>query len=221
VCCGWVVLRAGGSDDRRVLMGTNRTKDRNAAIVEMLRQGASSLAVADRYRMSRDYATHLCGRLRRAHGLPAAVRSPTAESPARNAAIIEMLKLGATAAEVAEQFGLAPDYSTNLCAKLRKSAGISQYRIRGYNRRRPGIEPEYREALDELRRACGDDFVRRRIGGSFVEQLDDGQTLEVMRLHAALRVLTLDAVELITVIHQAIRQRQRDELAELAEGRAQ
>jgi uncharacterized protein (DUF433 family) len=201
-------------------MGTNRTKDRNAAIVEMLRQGASSLAVADRYRMSRDYATHLCGRLRRAHGLPAAVRSPTAESPARNAAIIEMLKLGATAAEVAEKFGLAADYSTNLCAKLRKSEGISQYRIRGYNRRRPGIEPEYREAFDELRRAVGDAFLQQRLG-SLNDVLDDGQTLEVMRLHAAMRVLTLDAVDLITVVHRAIRQRQRDDLAELAEGRAQ
>jgi transposase len=203
-----------------MLMAKLSTEQRDAEVVKMLRAGATSLAVAERFGVSRDYATHLCGRLRRRHNLPPAVKSPTGENSERNQAILEQLQLGATAAQVAEQFGLAPDYSTNLCAKLRKSAGISQYRIRGYNRRRPCIEPEYQEALIELRRAVGDAFLRQRLG-SLAEVFDEGKTLEVIRLHAALRVLTLDAVDLITVVHRAIRQRQRDELAELAEGMAQ
>lgn len=140
-------------------------------------------------------------------------RSPGVADPnriKRDELIIARLREGALAPEIAAEFGLAESYCTSLCGSLRRQNGIPAPSGR---RRKISCEKEHADALKEVVRHLGPDFVAAHVEArDSVTYLDDGQTLEVLRLHAALRLVLLDAADLVLPVIKRLRRVEREKV---------
>ena len=203
------------TDGRR--KGGTSCGERDAAVLQRIKEGAGTAQIAKEFNLSAEYSTHLCRRIRIANNMERKVNTAYSQRlEARNAIIVERLKAGANAGMIASEFDMDGPSATNLCALLRRKHGISHQHIKGHKPRPAHIDKEHRAAYSECRKVMGVAFLESLVG-PMRGPLDDGQALEILRLHAALRVVTLDAEEYVAVVERRLRQRQREQLDELAQ----
>ena len=148
--------------------------------------------------------------------------APGSRTVARDAEAVEMLRKGATNTQVGQHFGLTPEYCQELCRRLRKSFGLRPLKPRSLKplpRKPPqtgvGIhartaESEHHPAIVELKRHLGAAWLTQELGTD--TWCDDGQMLEALQLHAALRVVLLDAEDHLDVVRRRLRERSRGHL---------
>lgn len=72
-------------------------------------------------------------------------------------------------------------------------------------RRKLTVEPEHRPALEEVQRHLGRVWLAHELG-TIAGPLDEGQELELQRIHAALRVELLDAQDHLEVVRERLRE---------------
>lgn len=80
----------------------------------------------------------------------------------------------------------------------------------GVNRRKLIVEPAHRHTLAECQLHLGRAWLAKELGVS-AGPLDEGQELELQRIHAALRVELLDAQDHLEVVRVRLRELARDE----------
>lgn len=135
----------------------------------------------------------------------------------RDVLIIERLRAGAMPRDIAAEFNLSPDHAKKHCGMLRRENGIPTPATRR-RRRTIAVEKDHRTALEEVTRHLGGDFVSAHVKArEGVSYLDDGQTLEVLRLHAALKFVLLDAAELVESVERRLRQIDLQALEQVAQ----
>lgn len=130
----------------------------------------------------------------------------------RDRKIMERVKAGATADQVAHEFGLIPNTAEKLWRSMARSLGIELPPKAG-TRKPDRIDRTYGAALAECERHLGRQFVADYLG-PVVGAYDDGQVLMVQRLHAALRCELLDAAPSQRVVRERMRELRRAALDE-------
>jgi len=145
--------------------------------------------------------------------------APGSRTVARDLEIVEMLRNGALNYQVAERYRFAFDYCQEMCRRLRRIHGLPREPpAQGQPPRSPtkgnlparAAESEHNAAFKELRRHLGAAWLTAELGAD--GQCDDSQMLEALQLHAALRVVLLDAEDHLDVVRRRLRERSRGHL---------